>query len=53
MVLSFNLLAEKYVVTLFSWVEKKNAFINPLRANPAKWSNTLKQFVASELCECV
>ena len=30
--------------------------INPLSANPTKWSNTLKQFVgnlANELLECV
>ena len=30
--------------------------INPLSANPKKWSNTLKQFVgkfADELFECV
>ena len=27
-------------------------FLNPLSANPAKWSNTLKQF-ADELFECV
>ena len=30
----------------------KNQTVNPLSANPTKWSNTLKRF-ADELFECV
>ena len=28
-------------------------FLNPLSANPIKWSNTLKQFVSNLLTNCV
>ena len=28
-------------------------FINPLSANPTKWSNTLKQFIANLLTNCL
>ena len=38
-----------YFTSLSLWVnnfsEKKNICLNPLGANPTKWSNTLKQFV--------
>ena len=34
--------------------ELENTFLNPLSANPTKWSNTLKQFVGfSGRIECV
>ena len=39
--------------TLWKWVELAVRNFNPLSANPTKWSNTLKQFVARLQTNCL
>ena len=57
--LNFNFsqtsLSRKVIFYMWLDIHKSNKFINPLRSNLTKWSNTLKQFapVAEELFECV
>ena len=37
----------------FGAVHKRVFYLNPLSANPTKWSNTLKQFVGNLLTSCL
>ena len=42
------------VVEEFTWGSKSyDIIINPLSANPTKWSNTLKQFVSNLQMNCL
>ena len=46
---------DKKIWNIKDWIsqeQSKKKHLNPLNANPTKWSNTLKQF-ADELFECV
>ena len=44
-ILTFDVVSPFISITHNSGLRAINYFLNPLSANPQKWSNTLKQFV--------